>query len=165
MTTLPDTMTAVLMTGIGGPEKLELRDNVPVPKPGPGQVLIQVGAAGVNNTDINTRVGWYSKSVKGDTAAATTSTSDSAMSSQNDGTWMREGMNVPRIQGADVCGKIVAVGEGVNTGDSSRLLLGARVLVDPCPRPDQLEDLAYFGSECDGGFPSIPWQAPRMCIS
>ena len=31
------------------------------PRPKPGEVLINVAAAGVNNTDINTRIGWYSK--------------------------------------------------------------------------------------------------------
>lgn len=142
---IADTMTAVLLTGIGGPEKLELRTDVPVPQPGPRQVLLQVLAAGVNNTDVNTRVGWYSKSVEGDTASATTASK--AKESEGDGTWRREGMKFPRIQGADVCGRIVAVGKGV---ESSRT--GQRVLVDPCPRQPNYEDVQYFGSECDGGF-------------
>ena len=60
---LPATMRAVVLTANGGFEKLELRDDVPVSQPGPGEVLIEVGAAGVNNTDINTRIGWYSKAV------------------------------------------------------------------------------------------------------
>lgn len=134
------------MTGIGGPEKLELRSDVAVPKPAPGQVLIQVGAAGVNNTDINTRIGWYSKSVKGATSG-TGKTGSNDEDPDDDGTWRREGMKFPRIQGADVCGKIVSVGSGVNP---SRI--GERILIDPCPRPEKMEDLAYFGSECDGGF-------------
>ena len=61
--TIAANMRAVLLTGHGGYEKLELRDDVPVPKPGVNDALIRVGAAGVNNTDINTRIGWYSKSV------------------------------------------------------------------------------------------------------
>ncbi len=52
---IPPRMTAVLLTGHGGPDVLELREDVPTPEPGPGDVLIEVGAAGVNNTDINTR--------------------------------------------------------------------------------------------------------------
>ncbi len=40
---------------------LEYRNNLPVPHPGKGEVLVRVTAAGVNNTDINTRIGWYSK--------------------------------------------------------------------------------------------------------
>ena len=52
-------MTAVLLNGHGGVEQLEFRNDVPVPTPGAGEVLIRVGAAGVNNTDINTRTAWY----------------------------------------------------------------------------------------------------------
>ena len=63
MAELPKTMTAVQLTGHGGFEALKLRHDVPVPEPGPDEVLIQVAAAGVNNTDINTRIGWYSKAV------------------------------------------------------------------------------------------------------
>jgi hypothetical protein len=37
---------------------------------GPDEVLVQVRAAGVNNTDVNMRVGWYSKSVTGGTESA-----------------------------------------------------------------------------------------------
>jgi hypothetical protein len=58
---IPATMRAVLLTGHGGFDKLELRHDVPVPKLGPGDVLIKVGTVGVNNTDINARIGWYSK--------------------------------------------------------------------------------------------------------
>jgi len=53
------TMKAVVTTGNGGYETLDYRD-VPVPVPKPGEVLLQVLAAGVNNTEINTRLGWYS---------------------------------------------------------------------------------------------------------
>ncbi|WP_218015180.1 hypothetical protein [Cobetia sp. 5-11-6-3] len=38
-----------------------MRDDIPRPVPGPRDVLVRVGAAGVNNTDINTRLAWYSK--------------------------------------------------------------------------------------------------------
>ncbi len=64
---IPPTMAAVLLRGHGGIEMLAYRDDVPVPVPGPGEVLIRVGGAGVNNTDINTRIGWYSKVVTGAT--------------------------------------------------------------------------------------------------
>jgi NADPH:quinone reductase-like Zn-dependent oxidoreductase len=60
---LPKYMTAAVLTGHGGPEKLIVRDNIPVPEPKANEVLINVGACGMNNTDINTRIGWYSKSV------------------------------------------------------------------------------------------------------
>jgi hypothetical protein len=60
---IPQLMKAVLLKGHGGFEQLEYRDDMPVPVPQPGEVLIRVGAAGINNTDINTRTGWYSKAV------------------------------------------------------------------------------------------------------
>ena len=56
---IPETMCAVQLTGYGGFEKLDYRTDVPVPIPAPGWILVRVSAAGVNNTDINTRVGWY----------------------------------------------------------------------------------------------------------
>jgi NADPH:quinone reductase-like Zn-dependent oxidoreductase len=52
-------MRAVLLTGHGGLEKLVYREDVPDPVPGPADVLVRVGAAGVNNTDLWTREGAY----------------------------------------------------------------------------------------------------------
>jgi len=69
MSQLPDTMHAILLTGHGGFDRLEYRTDVPVPRPGGGEVLVRVGAAGVNNTDINTRIAWYSKEVTVGTTA------------------------------------------------------------------------------------------------
>ena len=68
-TALPATMHAAVLTGFGGPDKLVYRDDVPLPTAQTGEVLIRVGASAVNNTDINTRVGWYSKTVDSATAA------------------------------------------------------------------------------------------------
>jgi hypothetical protein len=55
---LPRTTAAVLLRGHGGLDQLEYRTDVPVPRPGRDEVLIQVAAAGVNNADVNTRIGW-----------------------------------------------------------------------------------------------------------
>ena len=66
---LPRTMAAVLLTGHGGLEELEYRTDVPVPRPREGEVLIQVAAAAINNTDVNTRIGWYSKAITSGTGA------------------------------------------------------------------------------------------------
>lgn len=63
MSEIPTTMHAVQLVGHGGFEMLDYRTDVPVPSPAENQVLVKVGASGVNNTDINTRIGWYSKDV------------------------------------------------------------------------------------------------------
>ncbi|MDU9002775.1 alcohol dehydrogenase family protein [Sedimentitalea todarodis] len=141
--TLPETMFGVALTGHGGPEKLEWRDDLPVPTPTKGDVVIRVAAAGVNNTDINTRIGWYSK---GD-------------AEEGDASWAGTALRFPRIQGADICGHISAVGDGI---DEARI--GERVLIEPCLREANgkpLEMPWYFGSECDGGFAQFTRVASR----
>ena len=143
---MPDEkMCAVLLKGHGGFEQLEYRDDVSVPKPMAGEVLVAVGAAAVNNTDINTRIGWYSKSVAGETAATT-----DTGAVEEDATWAGAPLTFPRIQGIDVCGRIVAVGDGVPPQR-----VGERVLIEPCFREfdqDGASKVRFFGSECDGGF-------------
>ena len=110
---IPQSMTAVLLTGHGGTEMLDYRDDVPVPAPGPDEVLIKVSAAGVNNTDINTRIGWYSKKVTDATNEGGSDGFDEV--DDDDATWSGTPMAFPRIQGADCCGNIVAVGDNVDT--------------------------------------------------
>jgi NADPH:quinone reductase-like Zn-dependent oxidoreductase len=141
--TIAANMRAVLLTGHGGYDKLDFRDDVPVPKPGPKDVLIRVAAAGVNNTDINTRIGWYSKAV----AEATDVGAASGIAGAQDDGWSGAAFQFPRIQGADACGRIVAVGDDV---DPARM--GERVLVEPVFRGASTFDICYFGSEVDGGF-------------
>jgi NADPH:quinone reductase-like Zn-dependent oxidoreductase len=141
--TIPAAMRAVLLTGNGGFDQLDYRDDVPVPKPGPDQVLIKIGAAGVNNTDINTRIGWYSKAV----AEATEAGGATGIAGAEDDGWSGTAFQFPRIQGADACGRIVAVGSGV---DPARI--SERVLVEPVFRGANHFDVRYFGSEVDGAF-------------
>src|SRR5918993_1561036 len=128
-------MKAVLLTGHGGLEKLEYREDVPTPEPAQGEVLIAVDAAGINNTDIWTREGAYGT----EDDPATTSG------------WRRGNpMRFPRIQGADIVGRIVGVGRSVN---ASRI--GERVIVDNAlysGGEDGLVDSGLIGSERDGGF-------------
>lgn len=58
MTTVPETMTAVIIAGKGGPDVL-VPATLPVPQPGPGQLLVKVSAAGVNRPDVLQRKGLY----------------------------------------------------------------------------------------------------------
>ncbi|GAA4692282.1 alcohol dehydrogenase family protein [Pseudonocardia yuanmonensis] len=131
---MPDTMPAAVLVGFGGPVSLELRQ-VPVPAPGPGEVLVEVSAAAVNNTDIWTRKGAYGLPGHPDALAG----------------W-RGPVDFPRIQGGDIAGRVAAVGHG--TDDA---LLGARVLVDSAlydgDGPDA-NPVGLLGSEADGGFAS-----------
>lgn len=131
---IPETMKGVQLTGHGGAEVLQYRDDILVPRPNHNEVLIRVAAAGINNTDINTRTAWYSKNGN----------------NGKDASWSGNALIFPRVQGADVCGIIVSVGNGVNKNR-----IGERILVEPCLREangQKLDPPWYFGSECDGGF-------------
>ncbi len=144
--TLPSTMKAAVLTGHGGLEMLQYREDWPVPVPTADQVLVKVGACGMNNTDINTRVGWYSKTV-------TAATSGEALldGETEDPSWGGTPLGFPRIQGADVVGTVAALGANANPD-----LLGKRVMMDCWLRdwddPLNKDKTGYIGSECDGGF-------------
>ena len=235
-----DKMRAVVTVGHGGLEQLVVRDDWACPIAGAGEVLVRVGACGLNNTDINTRLGWYSKSITSATneiaeadspmtatasQSKTASQSTTATSSQSktssqsttatadqdttasvvgegqgdhpphtggrdvraiekasgrdvraiekaggrdvraiekaggrdvraiekDQSWGGKAVRFPRIQGADPCGEIVAVGAGV-----SATRIGERVITDNWLRdpsdPLNKDKTGYFGSERDGGF-------------
>jgi NADPH:quinone reductase len=58
MASTPQTMTAVAISTPGGPEVLKPAE-MPTPKPGAGQVLVKVAAAGVNRPDVQQRIGAY----------------------------------------------------------------------------------------------------------
>lgn len=141
--TLPTTMNGVYLTGHGGPERLEYRTDIPTPAPEAEEVLIRVLAAGINNTDINTRIGWYSKSVTGATE------SGAATDDDTDASWTGRPLAFPRIQGADVCGEIVSAGSGV---DPARV--GERIIVRTMQSPKGAApyECITLGSETDGGF-------------
>ena len=127
-------MRGVWLLGHGGFDKLEVKADIPTPFVGKNEVLIRVSAAGINNTDINTRIGWYSRR-------------DGA---SEDASWAGEAIHFPRIQGIDVCGYIEDVGENV-----SQTRIGQRVLIEPCLREVSGKSLVspwFLGSECDGGF-------------
>ena len=150
------TMTAVVTAGIGDFDQLVLSE-VARPTAGPGEVLVQVLAAGVNNTDINTRLGWYSSSV----STATDESSDGSGGSggidgsgglaegREDGGW-NGATPFPLIQGADCCGRVVAAGVGVDPS-----ILGARVLIRACMPLDDT-----VASETESGEAGVRETAP-----
>lgn len=145
---IPEKMCGVLLTGHGGLDNLEWREDLDVPKPGENEVLIRVLASSVNNTDINTRTAWYSKAVREDTAA--NAIKENVEASKADGGWSGDPISFPRIQGADCCGEIVAVGAAVSTNR-----IGERVLVRALQSTGASGgpfSTWTFGSECDGAF-------------
>ncbi|MDP5218588.1 alcohol dehydrogenase family protein [Ruegeria sp. 2205SS24-7] len=143
---IPATMKAMVLTGHGDLDKYQWHEDWPVPQPGPMEVLIKVRACGLNNTDVNTRTGWYSKAVDEATTGGAYSELD-----DEDSTWGGAPLTFPRIQGADAVGVVVAAGEGADEA-----LIGKRVIVAGWLRdwsdPMNRDKAGYFGSECDGGF-------------
>lgn len=77
-------MRALQQTSLNGPRDLRLITDAPIPRPGPGEVLVRVAAAGVNYVDI----------------------------SQSRGTFAG-GPRPPYLAGIEAAGEVVAVGEGV----------------------------------------------------
>ena len=143
---MQQTMRAMVLMGHGGLDQLVYHENWVMPEPKAGEVLIKVSACGLNNTDVNTRTAWYSKSVEDSTTGDAFADADSA-----DATWGGAPITLPRIQGADVCGEVMACGSGTDQS-----LLGKRVMIDTWLRdwdePNNLNKTGYYGSECDGGF-------------
>ncbi|MEM7544159.1 MAG: NADPH:quinone reductase [Pseudomonadota bacterium] len=126
-------MKAIRAHAFGGPEVLQL-DDVPDPEPGPGEVLIEVRAAGINPADTYMRGGAYAIVP-----------------------------DLPYIPGGDAGGMIAAVGDGVKSfGIGDRVVVGTalgfdmtgcyaekvvRKLTDVLALPDRVtfEQAAAFG--------------------
>ena len=134
---IPPTMAAMLLTGHGGTDRLEFHDDVPTPSPGAGEVLVKVTATAKNNTDRKAREGLYPTRDKSDVTSFAMGGSPT--------------LTFPRIQGADIAGRVVAVGAGV---DPSRI--GERGLLDFKLYADERRDINltpdYYGHGADGGF-------------
>src|ERR1700683_2880799 len=113
MTSLPVSMHAMLLVGHGGLDKLVYRSDVPIPTPAAKEVLIEVFACGMNNTDIWVRQGAYGTDADPNAVASWRRAAETST------------LTFPRIQGADTVGRIVAVGEGV---PAKRI--GERVILD-----------------------------------
>ena len=130
---IPTTMKAVVTRGHGGFDMLDYTD-VPVPEPKTGDVLVKVTAAGLNNTDIWNRIGAYGTDRDPDAVT---------------GVGRKPG-NFPLIQGIDVVGRIVGVGEGV---EESRV--GERVILNFVtyePNPDALGFAGSLAQGLNGGY-------------
>jgi NADPH:quinone reductase len=82
MSDIPAQMTAIGIKEAGGPEVLEPQQR-PVPKPGAGEILVKVRAAGVNRPDVAQRIGVYPPPP-----------------------------GAPDIPGLEICGDVVALGPG-----------------------------------------------------
>lgn len=134
---IPEKMAAVQLTGHGGTEQLVYREDVAVPAPGPGEVLVKVTATAKNNTDRKVREGLYPTDDEHDVASFQIGGSPT--------------LSFPRIQGADVVGRVAAVGPGV---DEARV--GERGLLDFNIYADERRDINltpdYYGHGRDGGF-------------
>lgn len=124
-------MTAAVTMRHGGPDTTEIRTDWPVPTVGPGEVMVRVTAAALNNTDIWSREGAYGTADDADAVVG----------------WKGQPLEFPRIQGIDVAGVVVAVDEAV-----APEWVGRRVLVDPALAYDGEFPDAVMGSEGDGGF-------------
>jgi putative PIG3 family NAD(P)H quinone oxidoreductase len=86
MANLPNVMTAIDPAEPGGPEVLVPVER-PVPRPGPGELLVRVAAAGVNRPDVMQRKGQYPPPP-----------------------------GAPSIPGLEIAGAVVALGEGADAG-------------------------------------------------
>ena len=95
---IPATMRALQQTSLNGPQDLRLITDVPVPVPGPGEVLIRVTAAGVNFGDI----------------------------AQAHGTFLG-GPQPPYLAGFEAAGEIAATGEAVTGLEPGARVIGVGI--------------------------------------
>ena len=152
---LPDRMKAMVTVGQGGYEQLVYRD-VPVPMLQPGEVLLQVLAAGINNTEINTRLGWYGATTNSPNHAAASDTQKVDVPAPDVPLGWNGATPFPLIQGADCCGRVVLLAPGLDeaTHPDPGLKLGQRVLVRSCMRVQGFAsmDTRWLGTDFDGAF-------------
>ncbi|WLR47243.1 zinc-binding dehydrogenase [Halobacillus litoralis] len=137
-------MKAVQVTGYGDVDQLKLVD-IPTPEPKENEVLVQVKACAINNTEIWMREGAYGQGGKSG--------------------WRPEGVQFPRTPGSDITGQVVQIGEQVD-----ETMMGKDVVLFPFTSsgPDGQEhiseDMSFIGSEYDGGYAEyVVWPA-ELCF-
>ncbi|MGI5219186.1 NADPH:quinone oxidoreductase family protein [Nocardia sp. CA-290969] len=96
---IPATMRALQQSALDGPKSLRLVPDAPVPAPGPGEVLIRVGAAGVNYVDISQSHGVFAG-----------------------------GPQPPYVAGIEAAGEVVALGEGVSGVEFGSHVIGVTIM-------------------------------------
>ncbi len=107
--TLPDTITAIELDGFGGPDVLK-PGRMAVPRPGAGELLIKVAAAGVNRPDVQQRLGQYNPPP-----------------------------GASPIPGLEVAGEVVALGDGASrfsVGDKVCALVAGGGYAEYCVAPE-----------------------------
>lgn len=137
-------MKVVQVIGYGGIDQLQVVDKQ-IPQPKENEVLIQVKACAINNTEIWMREGAYGTEKKSG--------------------WRAEGVKFPIIPGSDITGKVVGV--GIN-GDEKKV--GEDVILFPFTSGAEegyeniSDDLSFIGSEYDGGYAQyVVWPA-ELCF-
>lgn len=144
--TIPTRMRSFVLSVYGGLDALVFHNHWPVPHMGNTDVLIKAGTCGFNNTDVITRTGWYSKTVR---EATTGSAYETEVG--NDPTWGGAQISFPNIQGADA----VAQSSRPENPRIRALLASERWLtanLRDWGDPENRDKTGYFGSELDGGF-------------
>lgn len=136
-------MKAVQVKGYGDVNQLEFVERE-IPTFNADEVLIKVKACALNNTEIWMREGAY-----GEGSASG---------------WKAQGVSFPRIPGSDISGTVVEIGANVDAS-----MLGVDVVLFPFissgtqGKENQVEDVAFLGSELDGGYAQyVVWPA-KLC--
>jgi len=139
------TMKAIVTTGHGDYDKLSYED-VLIPQLNEDEVLVKVLACGVNNTEINTRLGWYSETVD----KGTNNFNENKHEIKEKGGWQGS-TPFPLIQGTDCCGIVVKAGNNVKNSND---LLNNRVLIRCCQRVDGFNSFktVWMASDFNGAF-------------
>ncbi|MFE3445469.1 NADPH:quinone oxidoreductase family protein [Nocardia sp. NPDC059180] len=96
---IPASMRALQQSSLDGPKDLRLVSDAPVPTPGPGEVLIRVGAAGVNFVDVSQSRGVFAG-----------------------------GPQPPYLAGIEAAGEVVALGEGAAGVELGAHVIGVTIM-------------------------------------